>query len=58
MQVVGDRAALTVQLFFPTAMLALIPNDCITLGQLIPVVPVMFTQGIDEKQTMANLTSQ
>ena len=58
MQVVGGRAALTVQLFFPTAILALIPSDCITLGQLIPVVPVMFTQGIDEKQTMANLTSQ
>lgn len=58
MQVVGSRAALTVQLFLPTAVLALMPSDNLPLGQLIPVVPLMFTQGIDEKQTMANLTPQ
>ena len=58
MEVVGCRAALTVQLFLPTALLDLVPAGSLPLEQPIPVVPLLFTQGIDEKQTMANLTPQ
>ena len=54
-EITGSRTALVVQFFFPDKVLSVIPNKELIGGKLIKVVPVLFTQGINERQTLANL---
>lgn len=50
----GTRDCLTVQLLLDRAYLSSIPDEKLRVGERISVVPVIFTQGVNEKQTLAN----
>ena len=52
------RDALTIQFLIPHELLAKLPNKEIRQGALIKVVPVLFTQGVNEKQTLANIKNE
>ena len=52
------RDCLTVQFLLSKQFLAALPNKELKSGALIPVVPVLFTQGVNEKQTLANLKNE
>lgn len=49
------RNSLTVQFLIPRDVLAMLPDEKLRQGAFISVVPILFTQGINEKQTLANL---
>lgn len=49
------RDSLTVQFLIAHEVLAMLPDEKLRQGKEISVVPILFTQGINEKQTLANL---
>lgn len=49
------RDVLTVQFLVSRDLLAMLPDEKLRQGKTINVVPIIFTQGINEKQTLANL---
>ena len=49
------RDSLMVQLLIPRDILCVLPDEQLRQGKAINVVPILFTQGINEKQTLANL---
>ena len=52
------RDSLTIQFLIPRELLAQLPDEGIRQGELIRVVPVLFTQGVNEKQTFANIRNE
>ena len=48
------RGSLKVQLRFAREFLAVIADEQLRGGQVIPVVPLLFTQGVNEKQSLTN----
>lgn len=53
-----QRDALTIQFLIPRELLAKLPDESLRLGEPIRVVPVLFTQGVNEKQTFANIKNE
>ncbi len=49
------RDSLVVQFLIAPDIIALLPDKALQAGKLIPVVPVLFTQGVNEKQTLAHI---
>lgn len=49
------RDSLVVQFLVAPEIMTVLPDEAIKLGELIPVVPVVFTQGVNERQTLANI---
>lgn len=49
------RDSLIVQFLIAPDLMALLPDKAIQSGELISVVPVLFTQGVNEKQTFAHI---
>lgn len=49
------RDSLTVQFLISREVLAMLPDEKLRQGKEIGVIPILFTQGINEKQTLANL---
>ncbi|XP_064387064.1 inositol polyphosphate-4-phosphatase type I A-like isoform X2 [Halichondria panicea] len=54
-QIKGTRDSLVVQFLIAPDLMALLPDKAIQSGELISVVPVLFTQGVNEKQTFAHI---
>ena len=52
------RDSLTIQLLIPRELLAQLPDEGIRQGERIRVVPVLFTQGVNERQTFANIKNE
>lgn len=44
-----------VQFLISRDVLTLLPDEKVRLGKKIGVVPILFAQGVNEKQTLANL---
>ncbi|XP_065904902.1 type II inositol 3,4-bisphosphate 4-phosphatase-like [Dysidea avara] len=57
-QISGTRDNLVVQLLLPNVLLRLVNHDAIRSGELVRVVPVMFTQGVHDIQVLSNLQFQ
>lgn len=49
------RDSLIVQFLISRDVLAMLPDEKLKQGKLISVIPIIFVQGINEKQTLANL---
>ena len=49
------RDSLVVQFLVSPEIISVLPDESVRLGELISVVPVVFTQGVNEKQTLANI---
>jgi chorismate mutase len=49
------RNSLVVQLLLSRDVLATLPEEKVRQGKKIGVVPILFVQGVNEKQTLANL---
>ena len=52
------RDALTIQFLLAREYIAGLPDELLQAGAPISVVPVLFTQGVNEKQTLAVLKQQ
>ena len=52
------RDALTVQFLLAREYIAALPDEMLRAGRPISVVPVLFTQGVNEKQTLAKFKQQ
>ena len=50
-----NRDCLIVQFLISREVLAMLPDEKLKLGKKINVVPILFTQGINEKQTLDDL---
>ena len=48
------RGALKVQLLFAREFLAVLADDQLQAGHVVPVVPLLFTQGVNGKQNFTN----
>lgn len=51
----SDRNSLVVQFLISREVLVLLPDKKVQQGKKIGVVPILFAQGVNEKQTLANL---
>jgi len=49
---------LTVQFLLAREYIAALPDEMLRAGRPISVVPVLFTQGVNEKQTLAKFKQQ
>ena len=58
MHITSYRDSLTVQFLIPRELLAKLPDEGLRQGEPIRVVPVLFTQGVNEKQTFANIKNE
>ena len=58
MYLTSHRDSLTIQFLIPHELLAQLPDEGIRQGEPIRVVPVLFTQGVNEKQTFANIRNE
>ncbi|CAI8005393.1 Inositol polyphosphate-4-phosphatase type I A [Geodia barretti] len=54
----GTRGALRVQLLFAREYLAVLEDEKLQAGETISVVPLIFTQGVNEKQSLTNKHEQ
>ena len=54
----SPRDALTIQSLLAREYIAGLPDELLQAGAPISVVPVLFTQGVNEKQTLAVLKQQ
>lgn len=48
------RGALKVQLLFAREFLAVLADEQLQAGHVVPVVPLLFTQGVNGKQNFTN----